>query len=223
MPKVDKLYLEARRDEILDAAAKSFSRSGFQEATIQDIAQEAGLSHGAIYRYFATKDDIIEAVARSDPQGRAQSFAVAGLDAEPMRELLSVLQAHTHTHGLPENVDDGRLRMEILSTAGRNPRIRAVVRDLWEDVVGRFSEIVRRGQDQGTINPALDTATVARVITALHDGIYIHRTIDPSLDASAIDEVIGALLDGTFRVNGTEGSRRNEPPLHTESEPDIAT
>ena len=222
MPKVNEAYLEARRNEILDAALVAFARNGFQESTIQDIAREAGVSHGAIYRYFASKDDIIEAVARGDPQGRAQSFTAEEHDADPIQELISLMQDHTHKHGRPENVVEGRLRMEIFSTALRSPRIGAVVRDLWEDVVGRFSAIVRRGQEQGTINPALDTAAVARVITALHDGIYMHQTIDPSLDPSALEEVIDAVLDGTFRVNGVERRSRNEPPRHNQSERDIA-
>jgi len=223
VPKVSEAYLEARRNEILDAALAAFARHGFQEATIQDIAKEAGLSHGAIYRYFTSKDDIIEAVASHRRQSRDERFARAERGAEPGEELLGVLRNYILMHGRPEHEDHARLRLEVLRAAVRNPRVLAVLLDGWEDVVGRFSEIVRREQEQGVINPALDAASVARVITALHDGIYIHQTIEPSLDTSAFFEVIGALLDGTFRVKDAEGSRRNEPPLRTESERDIAT
>ena len=90
----------------------------------------------------------------------------------------------------------------MFSAAVRNPRVKAAVKETWADVIGRLTEMVRRGQEQGMINPALDASTVARLITALHDGVYVHQTIEPSLDASALIEVIDALLDGTFHVKG---------------------
>jgi AcrR family transcriptional regulator len=55
MPKVTEAHLEARRQQILDAALACFSRRGFHQSTMQDICQEAELSPGAVYRYFRSK------------------------------------------------------------------------------------------------------------------------------------------------------------------------
>src|SRR2546426_5003620 len=63
MPKVSEEHLDARRRQIVDAAIVCFARDGFHRATMQDICREAQLSPGAIYRYFASKDEIIEAIA----------------------------------------------------------------------------------------------------------------------------------------------------------------
>src|SRR2546421_9201477 len=63
MPKVSEEHLEARRQQIVDAALACFARDGFHRATMQDICREAELSPGAIYRYFDGKDAIIEAIA----------------------------------------------------------------------------------------------------------------------------------------------------------------
>src|SRR5690606_2349450 len=62
MAKVTDDYLEARRREILEAAARVFIRRGFDGATMQDIAAEADVSTGLIYRYFPGKDDLIVTV-----------------------------------------------------------------------------------------------------------------------------------------------------------------
>jgi AcrR family transcriptional regulator len=202
MPRVSEAYLRARRDEILDAALVSFARDGFLEATIEDIAREAGLSHGAIYRYFPSKEDIVEAVARRHHPNRGSRFETAQGGAEGVEALERVLGAYLIMHGRPEAADEGRLRLEMFSAAVRNPRVGTVLREAWEDVVGRFTEMVRRGQEQGEINPTLDPTTVARLITALHDGVYVHQTIEPSLDAPALLEVIEALLNGTFHAKG---------------------
>ncbi len=61
-PKVSEEYLEDRRNQILNAAVATFSRNGFHQTTIEDIRLEAGLSRGAVYHYFKTKEDIIDAI-----------------------------------------------------------------------------------------------------------------------------------------------------------------
>ena len=65
MPKVTEAHLEARRSQILDAAWTCFARKGYHQATMQDICQESGLSPGAIYRYFESKEAILKAFSLS--------------------------------------------------------------------------------------------------------------------------------------------------------------
>src|SRR3972149_11455980 len=72
MPKVTEAPLEARRSQTLDAAWPCFARKGYHQATMQDICQESGLSPGAIYRYFASKEAILKAINdRRQEMGRA--------------------------------------------------------------------------------------------------------------------------------------------------------
>src|SRR4051794_25937658 len=66
MPKVSQEYLDARRTEVLNAARRCFVRSGFHGTTMQDVVTEAGLSTGAVYRYFASKQDMIVAIAEEN-------------------------------------------------------------------------------------------------------------------------------------------------------------
>ena len=61
MPKVSDAHLEARRKQILDASSACFARQGFHQTTMQDIRPEAALSPGAVYRYFASKEEITAA------------------------------------------------------------------------------------------------------------------------------------------------------------------
>src|SRR6185369_128133 len=58
MAKVSEAHLEARRQSILDAAASVFSKKGMEAATMAEIATEAGISPGAIYRYFENKEEL---------------------------------------------------------------------------------------------------------------------------------------------------------------------
>ena len=56
MPKVSDAHVEARRQQILEAASACFARQGFHQTSVQDICKEAGLSAGAVYRYFPGKE-----------------------------------------------------------------------------------------------------------------------------------------------------------------------
>ena len=66
MPKVTEEYREARRAQILAAARRCFIRQGFQETSMQDLLAEAGLSSGAVYNYFSSKEEMIVAIAEEN-------------------------------------------------------------------------------------------------------------------------------------------------------------
>lgn len=63
MPKVTAEHRQARRRQIANAAMRCFARKGFQAATMADIIEESGLSAGAIYGHYASKNDIVLLVA----------------------------------------------------------------------------------------------------------------------------------------------------------------
>src|SRR6185312_7289047 len=66
MPKRSQEYRDARREQILSAAKRCFVRNGFHETSMQDLFAEAGLSAGAVYSYFASKDEVILAIAEEN-------------------------------------------------------------------------------------------------------------------------------------------------------------
>jgi AcrR family transcriptional regulator len=66
MPRRSQEYRDARRQHILDAAKRCFVRNGFHETSMQDLFAEADLSAGAVYGYFASKDDVILAIAEEN-------------------------------------------------------------------------------------------------------------------------------------------------------------
>ncbi|MBC7292682.1 MAG: helix-turn-helix transcriptional regulator, partial [Thermoleophilia bacterium] len=72
MSRVTPETFETRRDAILAAATRVFARRGCAEATMQDVAAEAGLSVGALYRYYPGKEHLVRAgFARISDRTRA--------------------------------------------------------------------------------------------------------------------------------------------------------
>src|SRR3954469_23819982 len=64
-----------RRRIVLDAAERSFTRAGFHRTTMQDVAAEAGMSPGNLYRYFPSKDALVAGLCERDRAGLGKEFA----------------------------------------------------------------------------------------------------------------------------------------------------
>ena len=114
MPKLKPATQRARREHILDAAEVCFAHSGFHRTTMQDICKEALISPGALYVYFASKEDLIAGIAERDRAEFAERFAELSAAPEFMKALSNLgehyfgggarLQAH-HGHRDRARVD----------------------------------------------------------------------------------------------------------------------
>jgi AcrR family transcriptional regulator len=81
MAKISAEHAKARRRQILDAAHACFAREGFHRTSMQDIQREAELSAGALYVYFRSKDEIIEALVEKTARARGEIDAKLDPDA----------------------------------------------------------------------------------------------------------------------------------------------
>src|SRR5712691_13315959 len=112
MPLVSDRYLDARRVDILESAKRLFVRKGFAEATMQDIATDAGVSAGSIYRYFASKEELIRAVTEQCEQQYEALFNGADLgSASPLEFLVGAGRAVWHGMSEPGARDQTRLNL----------------------------------------------------------------------------------------------------------------
>jgi AcrR family transcriptional regulator len=116
MPKVDQAHLDARRQQIVDAARARFASHGFARTSMADIVTESGLSTGAIYRYFASKDDIVIAVCE-----QASDALPTALTADAIAGFLE------HVRTLARTKDHARLTAQVYAEAALSPALAAVV------------------------------------------------------------------------------------------------
>lgn len=173
---------EARCQQILDATVRCVRRSGFHGASMSDIAAEAKMSVGVIYRYFANKEAIIEAIVANDLAAMRAKFAE--WDKLPDERLLDVL-LETLEHAIEHKYcpDHCALALEVLAEAGRNPRVARIVQeaDAQERELGR--NLCRR------IAPDQDEAArTARgeIIAMLFDGMLVRAVSNPDIDRAQL-------------------------------------
>ena len=195
MPKVSEEHLGARRAQILDAAIACFAREGFHRTTMQDICRESGLSPGAVYRYFASKDDLIEAIA-DERHEREQGFLVEGATGGQGLEALRILgRAFFESLADPDEKRRRRLGVQVWAEALRNPKIHELVRRGVDQPRAAIGGLVREAQEKGELRADLDPDSVARVVTALFQGFVLQQAWDESLEVAPYFETVEAILD----------------------------
>jgi AcrR family transcriptional regulator len=195
MPKVLPQYLETKRSEILDAAAACFTRGGFHQSTMQDICTEAGLSPGAVYRYFRSKEEIIEAMCERNLVEDAETVRTA-VDTDSAEEAFAEL-TRIFLLGV-EDHESCALCLQLLAEAPRNQVILESVRRGRVAVREVLTEFVSKGQARGEFNPSLDPAAVAQVMCSLYMGLILQLQAEPDIDLMSYARVVRSLFDGTF-------------------------
>ena len=201
MPKLDLKTQRVRREHILDAAELCFAAQGFHRTSMQDICREAGISPGALYLYFTSKEDLIAGICEREKSALAQALASVGEAPDFMAALSQLGQ----TYCLDQPPEKLRLHLEINAEAMRNPAVGHTVRAIDTFVLNSFERLLADAKAKGRINPATDLSTIAHIISVLGDGLYLRRALDPEFDGKAcmtvivslISSLIGPVKDGT--------------------------
>ena len=179
MPKVTEAHLEARRSQILDAAWTCFARKGYHQATMQDICQESGLSPGAIYRYFESKEAILKAInERSQEMGRALVEEARSLAGDPLNTLEVIGQTILAYFNDPMAETTSRVNIEIFPEVIRNEELRAGLREeltFWRQVVSR---LLGEAKELGLLRPEVDPASLAALLICAWEGVRHYSLID---------------------------------------------
>lgn len=192
MPKVSAEHREARREEILGAARRRFATEGFHATSMQDILTEAGLSAGAVYRYFHSKADIVSAIA-CENMGTVldslESYAATVDDVPVADAVIAVLQ---RVRAKQEQDGVARLALQVWAESARDP----LLLEQFCSTHQRFRAIIRRLVERRHPELEAEADAVAGAVAALVPG-FLHQLALLGPEATAQFEVgVRRLLDG---------------------------
>ena len=162
MPKVTEEHRTARRRQIADAALRCFARSGFQQTSMADIVAESGLSAGAIYGHYKSKEELVELAVTEVLDARFVDLAEARRrDPQPSpAELVGLL-----VHGLTSQIGDLRLLLQVWGQVPINPalarlasRIGSRIRTMFADYLTEWYQRYRGLDQDSARNAAEDDA-----------------------------------------------------------------
>ena len=158
----------SRNEQILYAAERCMRQKGFHQASIQNIAAEAGVSIGLIYKYYRNKEAIIEALVVMTVQ-RLKML----IDKDFERLSLAGSQQHElHDMVTPEVESNIALLMEVSSEATRNPVIQNIVVDAWHQLKANFI-VQEKAQYPERSTPSIHARLY--IMSLIIDGIIIRR------------------------------------------------
>ncbi|MGW5387248.1 TetR/AcrR family transcriptional regulator [Nocardia sp. NPDC003963] len=177
MPRVSDEHLERRRQQILDAARICFVRKGFHQTSMQDVFTESGLSAGAVYRYFKSKDEIVIALA-STAAGDIRTQMTAAIRSDPLptpAELVGRMTDWISAQSGPE----GRIRLApqawslaLIDEEAAEPvrKTMAGIREMWRDYAERMRTV-------GWLPPDADLDAVAAALFGLLPGFVLQHLL----------------------------------------------
>jgi AcrR family transcriptional regulator len=206
MPKVSEAHMAGRRRQIIDAARRCFARDGFHNATMARIVEESGMSAGAIYRHFRSKEEIIEAIARERHRRERELLGAAQADASGLGVLRTIAARFLESLDRPEELQERRLGVQVWAEALRNPTLLRLVREGVEQPQALLSAWLHAARDRGELPRALDPDAAARLVIAVFHGVLLQKAWAPRLDVAPLIEAIGVLLAAA------EAPASNAPP-----------
>jgi AcrR family transcriptional regulator len=176
MPRVTAAHEQEVRDRIVNAAMRVFSNKGFHSATIADVCRESGLSVGAIYTYFSSKEvlfrqscDLIAARGLDELAGR---LVDATTTAERMTIAIGLyIETIDEYAGAPGQIS----LLQAWAEAEREPSVRAMLAARRERLVGAGQFLIRQGMASGELPSWLDVDAVTRGFLGLLDGLLLQR------------------------------------------------
>ncbi len=182
MPKVVPGYKEKAKSAILETAAVVFAQKGYHEATMDDVAGKLGVSKGAVYQYFSSKDDLF--------------VELCGSAAKVLEEMLRSTFAGQRLREAAENYIDmeldrsarGRVLMfQALAEVPRNPAVNKVVKDNYVACLFLITRFLDALKDAGKLRRDMDSDSVAKFLMALRHGVLV--SVQQGLDRAEAKKV----------------------------------
>ena len=172
---------DRRRRQIMDAAIACFARRGFHQATMQEICAESGISAGALYRYFASKAEIIAAIAE-DKRGEGHDAFQCAAKQKGLMDALCVV-----ARDFFDKLHQGHsaLIADVIAESIRDDALAKSLRANDAGSVGLVANAIRSAQARHEIDATLDADEAAATLHAVIEGIGLRRAFLRDTDPDA--------------------------------------
>jgi AcrR family transcriptional regulator len=196
MPQVSPSHASARREEILTAAKSCFVRYGLRRTSMREIQRESGLSAGALYDYFESKEAIVLALGEKMLAPPSALLAAAANAHDPLAAVELVLErirvniAALHAAGGTLEV-----RVQFLAEATVDSPFREMAQQFAGEMTEAVATALRAASTAGTLRADADPEMLAQALTALLQGLVVQLAIGLDIDIERYFATIRTLLE----------------------------
>jgi AcrR family transcriptional regulator len=190
MPKVTPEAMEERRVQIIEAAMRVFAEKGLSRATLRDVFREAGLSAGAVYNYYQSKDDIILAVTQAGMDQALAAFEAQGAGSKRLEEVIdyffTALQGLSKTH-VP------RVDIMIVTEALANEDVRKSVLKNRAAIKAALVRLVERKQASEPGWQRHPAPVLAELIYTTYQGLVMSLALGEQVDLPGVGAALKSM------------------------------
>jgi len=172
MPKVVPEYKEDAKRRIIEAAMDVIAERGCDQMTIDDVAKNLGVTKGAVYWYFKSKEELVAAVLNKFRNDIERTSFEAFYNRPLENAFTQIFDRFSLT--------DDRQRaifFEMFALAARNTEVRHATREYYAGLVSTFEHVIRREKKQHFIQTQADPHTLALLLVALYSGLQNYEMV----------------------------------------------
>lgn len=166
------------RSAILDAATRLFARDGYDTTGVAEICETAGVSKGAFYYHFESKEAVFLELIDSWLKALEATLQEVTAQAETVPDGLLDMA------GMVQQVFENNrqfmgLFLELWTHASRNEKVRLATLAPYRRYQDIFASLIQRGIDEGTIAP-VDPAAAGQMLLSLSSGLFLQASLEPT-------------------------------------------
>jgi TetR/AcrR family fatty acid metabolism transcriptional regulator len=195
---------EARKEQILKAAEKVFAKKGFHEATISEVAREAGLSDATIYEYFSTKEELLFSIPRETTRrGMQRMEGYLKVIRGAGNKIRTIIYHYLLFY---QNEPDYASVVMLVLKSNRKFLETEVYQIIREGFRGILS-VIQEGIDSGEFRPDTDPYLVRQMILGVMEHIVIRWLLlgKPKDILQYADPITDMIIDGIQNRTQTQG------------------
>lgn len=180
MARVTTEHIEARTNQIILAAWECFARKGYYQTKMADIAKEAGLSAGAIYRYFPSKEAVLKAISEHSLERDLDLMERArASEDEPIAALELLSLAMRSLFQSPGFETLTRVQVELRPEFLRNDDLKQSMKKNLRVMLTASSLLISEAKQKGQIKPNVDPEALAMLAMCFNEGMRQFHLVDP--------------------------------------------
>jgi AcrR family transcriptional regulator len=210
---------EEVRRRLLEAAAATFLEKGYLDSTLDDIARRAGLSKGAVYSNFSSKQEIVGLLLQKRIERMHEVIAAA---TDPTIRDEGRTSASVMTDDLLADADWTQLVLEFASRAGRDAAVREIYTPFLRAQLEEVTRVIERAMGGGPEQDHDYAALMGTILVALRNGLALAHAADPEqIDARVIERALNAVLRPLVIDRSGRPAHPGDPP-NPPSRPNVA-
>ncbi len=169
MPKVVPEYKQEARNRIERVAQEAFAEKGYDQTTMEDIGNRLGVSKGALYLYFKSKEELFETICETRQHTLRQMLRASLKKGNLIESSLYFFDAITAQHS--EYPID--LTFELIAEAARNERLKTILREDYDQRLEMLTRFLQEQRLNGLLRDDVDVYFLSENLSALFNGLII--------------------------------------------------